>query len=136
MFTVTFNEVGEVDESLYTRVVCVSRYNGQWVYCRHKERDTWEIPGGHIEPGENWLEAAKREMFEETGAKVLNVEPIAVYTISKPGLLCYAEIEEFGEIPAEFEIKEIGFFDDEPENLTYPDTHKLMFKKVKESKGL
>ena len=79
---------------------------GKWVYCRHKERDTWEIPVGHIEDGESWIEAAKREMFEETGAKKLSFEPIAVYTISKPGLLVYAEIEEFGEIPAEFEIKE------------------------------
>ncbi|MBQ4557857.1 MAG: NUDIX domain-containing protein [Clostridia bacterium] len=136
MFTVTFNKLGEIDESLYTRVVCVSRYNGKWVYCRHKERETWEIPGGHIESGEDWLTAAKREMFEETGATDLEIEPICIYSISKPGLLCFAEIKEFGEIPEEFEIKEIGFFDEEPENLTYPDTHKLLFKKIKEVKSL
>ena len=136
MFTVTFNNLGEIDESLYTRVVCVSKYKGKWVYCRQKNKETWEIPGGHIEDGEDWLTAAKREMYEETGAINLDVEPIAVYSISKPGLLCYAEIKELEDIPEEFEIKEIGFFDEEPENLTYPDTHKMLFKKVKEVKGL
>ena len=46
------------------------------------------------------------------------------------------KIGEGLKIPEGFEIKEIGFFDEEPENLTYPDTHKLLLKKVKEIKGL
>lgn len=135
MFTVTFNEIGEIDESLYTRVVVVSKHNGKFVFCRQKGKDTWEIPGGHIEPGEAWLTAAKREMYEETGATELEIEPICVYSISKPGLLCYAEIKSLEAIPSDFEVEEIGYFDDLPENLSYPDTHKMMFEKVKEVKG-
>ncbi len=30
-------------------VVIVSRHNGKWVFCKHKERSTYECPGGHIE---------------------------------------------------------------------------------------
>ena len=135
MFTISFNKLNEIDESHYTRVVVVSRYNGKWVYCKHKDRDTWEIPGGHIEPGEDWLTAARREMFEETGATMLDIEPIAVYTISEPGLLCFAEIHKFEDIPTDFEIEKIKFFDKEPKNLTYPDTHHLLLQKVKEIKG-
>lgn len=31
---------------------------------------TWSVPGGHLEFGENWEEAAKREVLEETGMTI------------------------------------------------------------------
>ena len=40
---------------------------------------TWEIPGGHIEPGESPEEAARRELFEETGAAEFTIRPIFDY---------------------------------------------------------
>jgi len=135
MFEINFFDLGSVDEALYTRVVVVSRYNGKWIYCKHKERDTWEIPGGHIEAGENWYAAAKRELYEETGATELDIEPICVYSITKYGLLCYADIKKLDKLP-ESEIEKIEFFDDEPQNLTYPGTHTKLFEKVKEIKRL
>jgi 8-oxo-dGTP diphosphatase len=49
----------------------------KFVFCKHKDRDTWEIPGGHREkfPDGNWeniIATAKREMHEETGALEFN----------------------------------------------------------------
>lgn len=35
--------------------------------------NTWNFPGGHLEFGESWEECAIREVFEETGMKVINV---------------------------------------------------------------
>lgn len=35
--------------------------------------DTWDIVGGHVEPGESVLEALAREIMEETGWRLLRV---------------------------------------------------------------
>lgn len=56
-----------VDDSLLKFAVIISRSNGKWVLCKHKERDTFEVPGGHREERESILETARRELQEETG---------------------------------------------------------------------
>ena len=129
MFEVKFDKLGSVEEFEYTRVVVVCRYQGKWVFSRKKGKETWEIPGGHIEEGENWLDAANREMYEETGATNVEIKPICVYSISKYGLLCFGEIKDLGPLP-DFEIEEIKFFDEIPNNLSYPGTHDKMFQRV------
>ena len=50
-----------VDDSATPRVLLERQY-------RHAAKDyLWELPAGRIDPGENDLEAAKRELIEETG---------------------------------------------------------------------
>jgi 8-oxo-dGTP diphosphatase len=136
MLEVKFYELGEIDESLLGFAVIVCKHNGKWVYCKHKERDTWEIPGGHIDEGEAPLVAAERELREEAGASEFELLPLCIYAVVRDtesyGLLCYAKIEKFEELP-DSEIGKIDFFDDEPQNLTYPKIQPKLFARVKES---
>ena len=129
MFEVKLHDLNYVDEKQLTRVVCVSKYKDKWVFSKNKKRGGWEIPGGHIEPGETWQQAARREMFEETGATKIKLKPICLYSISSFAILCYAEIEELSTLP-NFEISEIGFFNTLPKDLSFPDSHKLFFETV------
>lgn len=43
------NFYDNVDDSLLKFAVITSKASGKWVFCKHKERDTYEIPGGHRE---------------------------------------------------------------------------------------
>ena len=127
-----------VDDSLLKFAVIISKFNGKWVYCKHKERNTYEIPGGHREAGEAILETAKRELYEETGAVKYKIEPICVYSVTGKnranesgeetfGMLYYAEIEDF-ECELHSEIERVELFDEMPKDLTYPMIQPLLME--------
>ena len=63
--------------------VIVSRFQGKWILAKHKDRETWEIPGGHREKGEEISITASRELQEETGAKEFKIIPICIYSVTK-----------------------------------------------------
>lgn len=79
MLKVCFHQAIE-DEKIKFAVIA-ARYKNQWIYCRHRERNTFEIPGGHREVGETIIETAKRELYEETGAIDFELEEITVYSV-------------------------------------------------------
>lgn len=106
--------------------VIIARHNGKLLWCRHSSRQTWEVPGGHIEPGESALNAAVRELQEETGAIDFTLTPVCWYSAWRTedaphscGLLCVADVRTMGELHSE--IAEVRPFDHMPEALTYPD---------------
>lgn len=68
MANFTFYKLNEIPDANFEIAVIAARSKDKWVFCRHKQRDTWEMPGGHREQGETIDEAAKRELWEETGA--------------------------------------------------------------------
>ena len=126
MLTVYF--YNKVEDSLLKFAVIVAKYQNKWVFCKHKERDTYECPGGHREIGEGITQTAKRELWEETGAQTFDLTPVCVYSVCHDegektdesfGMLYYATIHAFGELPP-LEIEKIAFFDELPKNWTYP----------------
>ena len=50
---------------------------------------TWGLPGGHVEAGETWSEAATRECLEETGWRVRIIGIFGVYSNPKTQLHVY-----------------------------------------------
>jgi 8-oxo-dGTP diphosphatase len=61
-------------------VLVICRYHDSWLLTKHKERG-WEFPGGKIEPGETPEQAARREVYEETGAYLESLIPIGEYKV-------------------------------------------------------
>lgn len=133
------NFYDEVDDSLLKFAVIISKTEGKYVFCKHKERDTWEIPGGHREPGEIILDTAKRELYEETGAVDFEIRPICVYSVIAKdnfdgaesfGMLYFADIKSF-EKDLHSEIEKIMITDKLPEAWTYPQIQPELMKEAK-----
>lgn len=113
----------------YFCVDIMALYHGKWIFCKHKEMTTWENPGGHIDEGETPLEAAKRELYEETGAINFDIEPLCDYYINgeidgrhfKGNVQVYfAIVHTLGELPSDSEMELIDFFDMFPDELKFP----------------
>lgn len=119
-----------IDDSLLKFAVIISKSCGKWVFCKHKERDTYEVPGGHREDGESILDTAKRELSEETGALDFKIKPVCVYSVTGKnrvnqtgeetyGMLYFADILEFNQ-ELDSEMERVELFDELPDKWTYP----------------
>lgn len=125
----------EIEDSRIQFVVIAARYQDHWIFARHKQRTTWEIPGGRREPGERIDETARRELWEETGAKQAEIQPVCVYAVTKNGetkygMLYFAKVSVLGALPEAFEMGERQLTDKLPKNLTYPDIVPHLFDKI------
>lgn len=120
--------------------VIIAFHKDQLVLVKHKDRETWEIPGGHIEEGESAIEAARRELNEETGAYEFRIHPICTYSVSRGqeerfGKLYYSEIDRFEELSSASEIDQVEFFERLPDELTYPLIQAKLYDVYKKMKG-
>ena len=106
-------------------VVIFANYQGKWVYSWHKRRGSFEHPGGHVEQGETAMEAARRELYEETGITDCDMMPLWDYEqrwgdgVGKSnGRVFYAKVRSLGTM-TESEMSHIELFESVPENYTY-----------------
>lgn len=85
----------------------------------------WDIPGGHLEEGEDLVEGFKREVREEAAVELDGIEPFAVveillkedppggykYPTSKSYMICFrAKVSKVLPFHGEFETRSRGFF--------------------------
>ena len=129
--TYPFNTLGN-----YMFASVIAFHDGKWLLSKHKERTTWEMQGGHIEAGETPLEAAKRELYEESGAIDFELEPLCDYWISGylhgvklqgNSQVFLARVHTLGAIPQQSEMEKVFLFDKLPENLTHIEvTNKIL----------
>ncbi len=123
--------------------VIISRSQGKWVFCKHKDRDTYEVPGGHREAGEDIFQTAKRELQEETGAIDFELKQICVYSVvgntrvseflkeETFGMLYFANIELF-EKELHYEMEKILITESLPQKWTYPLIQPKLISKAEE----
>lgn len=137
MLTVRFYE--EAEDRLLKFAVIITKSKGKWVFCKHRERETYEVPGGHREEGEDIEDTARRELYEETGAVEFSLVPVCVYSVVQDdgddrtesfGKLYYAEVEQFEE-QLHSEIEKIILTDELVENWTYPLIQPMLLEEAK-----
>lgn len=133
---VAFHDLGSVVDEDIKYAVVMAQEAGKWLICRHRERATWEIPGGHREAGESIEETARRELYEETGVTDADLTPIEVYRVVRDGgepsygMLFLARVKTRGTLPQNSEMAEVKTTHLLPRELTYPDIQPKLFSRV------
>lgn len=119
----TYYPAGWLDDIEFVAVY--ARYGGKWVYCFHKKRKSFEHPGGHVEPGETPMQAARRELWEESGIQDCQIIPLWDYEFiwengegRNNGRVYFADAHSIGELP-ENEMERVELFCGVPEQYTY-----------------
>ena len=116
----------EPAEERIAYAVVGGRCGAGWIFVQHRDRTSWELPGGHREAGESPEETAERELWEESGARARALERVCCYGVEDEdgrtsyGALFLARIEELGELPTAFEMKERRIAPEPPGEWTYP----------------
>lgn len=144
MVEVGFHE--KIENDLLKFAVIITKTDGKWVFCKHKERDTYEIPGGHREENESILDTAKRELYEETGAVEFDIVPVCVYSVKGKtkvneklgeevtyGMLYFADVKAF-ETELHSEIEKILITNELVEKWTYPLIQPKLIEEAKRRK--
>ena len=121
--------------------VLIENEKGEVLLQRRSDTGEWCVPGGALEPGETYIEAATRELSEEVGIKVSGLKLFGLYSgadreIHYPnGDVVYSLSVIFitrsftGEISdSDSEVLEHRFFDKDsiPKELFFPDARPIL----------
>lgn len=118
-------------------VVIAVRHKGGWLFVKHRRRGGYEMPAGHPDGGETSVEAAVRELTEETGARDFIMEPITYYYVSSGsgkqyGRLFLAEVETLGELTDTEEIEAVRIFRRLPRKLSLPEVMTFLYRAARD----
>ena len=72
--------MGHRTEKVELTVLCLLQ-DGKMLLLQNRVKEDWKgytFPGGHVEPGESFVDAVKREMKEETGLDILNPRLVGI----------------------------------------------------------
>ncbi len=72
--------MGYRTENVELTVLCLIQ-DGSRILLQNRIKEDWKgytLPGGHVEPGESFVDAVKREMKEETGLDILNPRLVGI----------------------------------------------------------
>jgi len=96
-------------------VAAVVGRDGRYLVGRRPEQKRhgglWEFPGGKVDPGEDWLAAARRELREELRMDATAVGRVLLEVVDpgSPFLICFVEVEAVGD-PDPLEHTSVGWF--------------------------
>ena len=105
------------------------------IICHLKDTNKYDCPGGEIEKNEKPLQAAMRELYEETGATKSDCVPLFIYCINSDkglsyGIQYFCNIVKMEKIP-DYEMDMIEFHENIPfEKLKTPEIHKQLFSYI------
>ena len=107
---------------------------GKVLLQKRKDNNCWGYHGGAVEMGEKVEDAARRELFEETGAIEFKIKSLFDYSVTVSsgttyGRVYFSKIIELGKLP-DLEIEEVKLFENIPKELTYPEIQPLLYKQV------
>lgn len=116
-------------------VVCAFE-NGRMLLSWHRGHRAWETQGGHIEANETPEEAARRELYEESGVTRAELLPVCDYYAfdsegESNGRVFAARVLEREALP-EYEMQKVQAFECLPEDLTYPRVTPVLFREAAE----
>lgn len=109
--------------ALICSAVVLDKTKSKVLMTRRADNGKWCLPGGHMEPGEDAMEACAREVLEETGAIVTIGRLIGVYTNPnrvveyadgnkfQPVVMCFEATIIGGELDTSDESTDYGFYD-------------------------
>ena len=121
--------------------VLITNDNNQVLLQRRSDTGEWCIPGGAMEIGETYIETATREIREEVGIEVKNLQLFGIYSgedriIHYPNkdvvyslAIIFTTGDYHGEISdTDAEVLEHRFFDKDniPKDLFYPDARPIL----------
>ena len=128
---------GTLNDQDLVYVVIGALKEGRWLFVRHRERTTWEMPAGHIEKGESPDRAAIRELYEEAGVTDSALEIVCDYRvtvneISEGGRVYLATIHAMDPQGLEHETAEVIASEKLPADLTYPEVQTVLFHRLRD----